>query len=285
MKAYAYRVFYCCAIVASVSCAPARGPTAPAPVVIPPLVPAPVPTSNPKLPPVPEVRGPLQISVTYPKPEQLLTVRDSNFIFGTVGTGAAALRINGVAVPVWPNGAFMGWLPVPPDSAPHYELLARNGTESARLVLPIRIPPPPEPTHRDKLLGDTLQPVPSPDTLVPVSENVYVMLGAPGSTVDDTDRVTIGRPAPGNGQEYKWFLFPRTVVKITGATKASGDEFVRIQLDSTQEAWVLRTELQAHNISTISPGKFVGDSAAPVRRIGAIRIEPGPDWIDVAIPM
>jgi N-acetylmuramoyl-L-alanine amidase len=74
-------------------------------------------------------------------------------------------------------------------------------------------------------------------------------------------------------------------VKITGATKASGDDFVRIQLDSTQEAWVLRSELQAHNISTITPGKFVGDSAAPVRRVGEIRIEPGPDWIDVAIPM
>src|SRR6267378_943622 len=157
-------------------------------------------------------------------------------------------------------------------------------------LVPAPIPPPsspnmPDTTHREKLVGDTLQPAPSPDTLLPLPGNVYVMLGAPGSTVDDTDRVTIARPAPGNGQEYKWFLFPRTVVKITGAIKASGDDFVRIQLDSTQEAWVLRSELQAHNISTITPGKFVGDTAAPMRRIEGIRIEPGPDWIDVAIPM
>lgn len=288
MKASAYRVFTCCAAIVGASCSPATGPsaTAPVPVIVPPLVPAPIPPpSSGKLPPVPEVRGPLQISVTYPKPEQLLTVRDSNFIFGSVGTGSAALRINGVAVPVWPNGAFMGWLPVPPDSAPHYELLARNGTESARLVLPVKIPPVPDTTHREKLLGDTLQPTPSPDTLLPVRGNVYVVLGAPGSTVDDTDRVTIARPAPGNGQEYKWFLFPGTVVKITGSMKASGDDFVRIQLDSTQEAWVLRSELQAHNISPVSPTTFVGDSAAPIRQIGAVRILPSPDWVDVVIPM
>jgi N-acetylmuramoyl-L-alanine amidase len=284
MKSSTYRVFACCLAVVSASCGPATAP-APAPVPFPPLTPAPLPAANPKLPPVPEVRGPVQISVTYPKPEQLLTVRDSNFIFGSVGTGDAALRINGVAVPVWPNGAFMGWLPVPPDSAPRYELLASNGAQNARLVLPIKIPPVPDTTHRDKALGDTLQPVASPDTLVPIAGNMYVRLGAPASTVDDTDRVTIARPAPGNGQEYKWFLFPGTVVKILGTQKASGDDFVHIQLDSTQDAWVLRSELQAENISTVSPTGFVGDTLAPVRRIGALRVVPGPDWIDVVIPV
>jgi len=125
MNALRYRVFTCCVVVASASCAPAGPPApSPVPVIAPPLAPAPLPPTNAKLPPVPEVRGPLQITVTYPKPDQLLAVRDSNFIFGNVGTGDAALHINGVSVPVWPNGAFMGWLPVPPDSAPRYELLA-----------------------------------------------------------------------------------------------------------------------------------------------------------------
>jgi N-acetylmuramoyl-L-alanine amidase len=287
MNAWTYKGIACCVVVASAACGPARAPStpAPAPVTFPPLTPAPIPPASPKLPPVPEVRGPLQITVAYPRPEQLLTVRDSNFIFGSVGTGDAALRINGVAVPVWPNGAFMGWLPVPPDSAQRYELLASSGTERARLILPVRVPPVPDTTHREKLLGDTLQPVPPPDTLIPVPANVYVTLGAPTSTVDDTDRVTVARPAPGNGQEYKWFLFPGTVVKITGAMKASGDDFVHIQLDSIQDAWVLRGELRPQNISTATPGGFVGDSTAPVRQIGTVRIEPGPEWIDVVIPM
>ena len=282
-----YRVFWCCIALAGASCAAPRRPSTPVPAPAPPvpLIPAVIPSPNPKLPPVPAVRGPLQITVTYPKPEQLLTVRDSNFIFGTVGTGDAALRINGVAVPVWPNGAFMGWLAVPSDSAPRYELLAGNATATARLTLPVRIPPLPDTTHRAPPAGDTLNPVPPPDSLLPVPSNVYVTLGAPASAVNDTDRVTIARPAPGNGQQYKWFLFPGTVVRVTGSQRASGDDFVRIQLDSAQEGWVLRSELQAQNISPASPRTFIGDSSAPVRRIGAVRIEPSAEWIDIVIPM
>ena len=285
MKVFPIRVFSCCVVLLAASCRPVAAPSIPTPVPIPPLVPAPLPPPNPKLPPVPDVRGPLQISVTYPKPDQMLTVRDSNFIFGSVGTGDAALQINGVAVPVYPNGSFMGWLPVPSDSSPHYELLARNPTQSARLIVPVRIPPVPDTTHREKAVGDTLKPTPSPDTLLPIPGNVYVTLGAPGSTVDDTDRVTIARPAPGNGQEYKWFLFPGTVVKITGAQKASGDDFVRIELDSGDVAWVLRSELQAQNVSPTAPAGFIGDTIAPIRRVGAVQLQPGPDWIDVVIPV
>src|SRR2546423_1400578 len=168
MKASAVRVSACCFVFLSASCATAPGRPAPPPAPVPPLVPAPLPAANPKLPPVPAVRGPVQINVVYPKPEQLLTVRDSNFIFGSVGSGDAALRINGVPVPVWPNGAFMGWLPVPPDSAQRYDLIAGNSTGIVRLALPIKVPPAPDTTHR-RVVGDTLNPVPSPDTLLPVS--------------------------------------------------------------------------------------------------------------------
>ena len=215
----------------------------------------------------------------------MLTVRDSNFIFGSVGSGDAALSINGVAVPVWPNGAFMGWLAVPRDSAPRYELIATNPTGSARVVLPIRVPPAPDTTTRTNVSGDTLNPTASPDTLTPIPGNVYVALGAPASTVNDTDRVTIARPAPGNGQLYKWFLFPGTIVKVTGSQKASGDEFVRIELDSGQVAWVLRSELQTHNISSDSLHRIIGDTLAPVRRVGDVRLQPGPDWTDIVIPI
>ena len=284
MKHSTVRVFSCCAVIVAASCAPARTTTTPAPVVVPPLVRVAVPPpSGTKLPPVPDVRGPLQIDVVYPKPDQMLTTRDSNFVFGSVGSGDAALVINGQPVPVWPNGAFMAWLPVPPDNAPRYELFAGNRADTAHLTLPIRVPPAPDTTHRQNVVGDTLQP--RPDSLTPITSNVYVTLGAPASTVNDTDRVTIARPAPGNGQEYKWFLFPGTVVKITGAQKASGDEFVRIQLDSAQEAWVLRSELQARNISTTPPNTFVGDSTAPVRQVGTVTLQPGAEWIDVVIPI
>ena len=285
MKASVIRVFACALAFVDASCATAPGRPSPTAAPVPPLVPAPVPAANTKLPPVPPVRGPVQINVVYPKPEQMLTVRDSNFIFGSVGSGDAALRINGVPVPVWPNGAFMGWLPVPPDSAPRYELIAGNSTGTARLELPIKLPPAPDTTNRNNLVGDTLKPVVSPDTLTPIPGNAYVALGAPGSAVDDTDRVTIARPAPGNGQEYKWFLFPGTVVRVTGSQRASGDEFVRIELDSGQVAWVLRSELQAQYVSPDSLHRIIGETMAPVRRVGDVRIRPAADWIDIVIPV
>jgi N-acetylmuramoyl-L-alanine amidase len=75
------------------------------------------------------------------------------------------------------------------------------------------------------------------------------------------------------------------VVKATGSQKASGDEFVRIQLDSNQVAWVLRSELQPQHISAASATGFVGDSVAPVRQVGAVRLVPAPEWIDVEIPL
>src|SRR6059058_6081441 len=133
--------------------------------------------SRPKLPPVPDVRGPLQINVVYPKPGQLLTARDSNFIFGSVGTGDAALTINGVPTPVWPNGSFMGWLPVPKDSAPQYLLLAANKTERAQLTVPVNVPPAPDTTQKNNIVGDTLTTPPKPDTAIPPPINVFVALG------------------------------------------------------------------------------------------------------------
>ncbi len=96
----------------------------------------------PPLPAIPLVDGPLVIKTAYPEPNQSIPVRDSNFIFGTVGSGRATLMINGAQVKVAPNGTFMAFLPVPPPSAPRYELVATNGAANARLTVPVRVPAP-----------------------------------------------------------------------------------------------------------------------------------------------
>ena len=266
-----------CSIFVIAACRPS--PTS-APVPALPAIPkAPLPPTNAKLPPVPQVLGVIDINVTYPRAGQLIATRDSNFIFGSVGSGDAGLRINGASVPVWPNGAFMAWLPVPPDSAPFYEIVASNGSTFERLLHRIQLPPAPVPPRPDSLVGDTVdRQVTRPDTLpvdtlVPVATSVYAAVGPRNAAVSDTDRVSIARPAPGNGQQYKWFLLPGTVVKVTGYQKASGDDFVRIELDSAQEAWILKSEL---------PAQF--DSVAPVRKVGAVRLESSAEWVDVVIP-
>jgi N-acetylmuramoyl-L-alanine amidase len=81
--------------------------------------------------------------VEYPDSLQTITASDSNFVFGTVGTGDATLIIDGEFVEVEPNGAFLAWLPVPVaargDTA-EYRLIARRGSETDSLVHPIRVP-------------------------------------------------------------------------------------------------------------------------------------------------
>ncbi len=53
----------------------------------------------------------LKIEVIYPNQNQRIAAVDSQFIFGNVTPGAT-LTINGTAVPVYSNGAFLAFLPI-----------------------------------------------------------------------------------------------------------------------------------------------------------------------------
>ena len=85
------------------------------------------------LPEVPPVRGPLRLQVVYPAPDAVVRAKDSSFLLGSVGTGDARLTINGHPVRVWPNGAWLAWIPLPPDSLMRFRIVATTGTESAAL--------------------------------------------------------------------------------------------------------------------------------------------------------
>jgi N-acetylmuramoyl-L-alanine amidase len=137
--------FGACAVVALTACAGARAPgvaEVPAnrpPVAVPDAWAGPVDWPAVPLPAVPAVRGPLAVRVVHPTEGLLLGV-DSTFVFGSVGSGDAALTINGVRVPVAANGAFLAWLPVPSARSPRYELVASAGRDTARAGVRIRRP-------------------------------------------------------------------------------------------------------------------------------------------------
>jgi N-acetylmuramoyl-L-alanine amidase len=124
----------------------------------PPPQPTPAGGEAPKLPPIPFRSGPLKLGVIHPPEGGLVGVRDSTFIFGSTGSGAASLRINGTPVPVAPNGAFLAFLPVPPDG--RYTLVAMAGVDTARLVRQVRILPPlaPLPQGKAVILPDSITP-------------------------------------------------------------------------------------------------------------------------------
>lgn len=247
------------------ACAPAAprtgAPTplpAPRPAPAPSAAKAPLPPANPRLPVVPDVRGPLAINVIYPKAGTLVASRDSNFIFGSVGNGDAALSINGVLTPVWPNGSFMGWLPVPTDAASRYEIVAIVGSDTARVSHPVKLPPAPGTVMAARA-----------DTLIPVDRPTYAVLGATApSAQSDTDRVVIGRPERGGA--YRWFLFPNTAVRVTGLT----DTYAQVQLDRGESIWIEKTSL------TVQDPSFT----PPSLTLGPVRAAPAPQWIDVVVP-
>jgi N-acetylmuramoyl-L-alanine amidase len=90
------------------------------------------------LPAVPARTGTLRIEVMYPGENAGITSADSNFIFGSVGTGGATLTINGAPVEVAANGAFLGFVPVPPDGV--YRLRTSAGGRTAELERRVRVP-------------------------------------------------------------------------------------------------------------------------------------------------
>ncbi len=240
------RAFGAALLAAAMAVACSRAPRAtPAPVPAPAprartsasVARAPLPPANPRLPPVPEVRGPLDIKVVYPPEHSLITSRDSNFIFGSVGDGTAGLRINGALVPVWPDGAFLGWLPNPPPDAQWYDIVAYTATDTARLRFPVRTLaalPPREPST-------------TPVSLVTPPRAAVVRNDVADRFASDTDNLVIGRPTPTG--TYHWFLFGGTPVTLL----ETRDGMARLALDNSQDIWVARGDVVASPRALATP--------------------------------
>jgi N-acetylmuramoyl-L-alanine amidase len=218
----------------------------------------------PGLPPVPRVAGAaLDPRVIYPIPDQLISVRDSNFIFGSVGSGDATLTINGAPVVVEPNGSYLGWLPVPRGTSPAYRLVVRRGADSAVLVHRIRTPAsvaaaPPRP-------ATPARPAPPPVLRAagPVS------LGASARGTVELDRTIPVRPVP-NGT-YKWLLLPGTVVQRV----SSSNGMTRIRLDGALDGYVSDGEVV----------ELSGSARVPSRTVANLRVVPDTGWTDVIFPL
>lgn len=86
----------------------------------------------------PEVQDPIGLRVVYPALTDVVRARDSSFLFGSVADGKTSVTINGHPVQVWPNGAWLAWLPFPPDTLMQFTIVARAGQDSSVLVYPVR---------------------------------------------------------------------------------------------------------------------------------------------------
>ncbi|UCF39630.1 MAG: N-acetylmuramoyl-L-alanine amidase [Gemmatimonadota bacterium] len=119
----------------------------------------PVEARDPPAAPPPSL-GALAVSVVYPRPQERIDAaggewwlvpvdstyavqsRDSTFAFGTVGRGDAQVAVNGHAVPVYPTGGWIAWLPLPADDTVMViDVRAVAGVDTARLTMMTPIAP------------------------------------------------------------------------------------------------------------------------------------------------
>jgi N-acetylmuramoyl-L-alanine amidase len=159
-------------------------PTAPAPPT-----PDPVPTAALRaplrgtLPAVepPVLGGPEAIEIRYP-PRGASVGTDSTFVFGALGDPSRAFAINGVPVPVEPNGAFLAYLAVPADGLYRFRAEAPGGGAPAELTWPIngaRAPGDPPPPPADPSAAVVTAVSPSGYTLALAGEPVTFSARAP----------------------------------------------------------------------------------------------------------
>jgi len=226
--------------------------------------PAPAPGAAPAaLPPVPARTGALAPDLVYPAEGQALTAADSTFVFGSVGTGGAALRINGAPVDVAPNGAFLAYLPVPPDGV--YELAASRGAETRTLRRTVRVPA--SPPARTPLSPFEAQDVSrTPPAPAPVAADTALRAGVIRTRRPDG---AIGTLAPGPGNPYEWTLLAGTRV---AAGEVSGGAR-RVRLSPELSVWVDTAEVQLLPAGT----------PLPRGTVGAVRLSPARDWVELRL--
>ena len=182
------------AVALTSACTRAGGPATPVPVAVPDsITPA---GGRPALPPMPLATGPLAPRVQYPAEGALIASRDSNFIFGSVGNGRATLAINGHPVRVHPNGAFLAWIPVPSPDVATYELVAALGSDTARLLHPVRVlPARSQLGDSGRLVVDTTSVAPRGLLALSAAEPVRVSIRAPRNALAWVEG-SVGRRRP-----------------------------------------------------------------------------------------
>ena len=251
------------------ACNPSSTPAGPSPVPAPAPPPAGPPVYVPLtsgLPPIPAVEGTLAIQLVAPEPGQSLPRRDSTFLYGTVGTGGAALTVNGVPVPVAPNGAFIAYLPVPADGA--WRLEAAKGAERTSATYTYRPRAAAQPSRADTATeagggADTaaVRPaLPAANEVFPAAREGTVVRGS--DTFATGSDAVYARPTPTG--PYRWF-FPRgTRLRLA---ERRGAQY-RVRLDSATTAWI-----DTANVRPASPPQ--AGVAAPVPAIGARSVSGG----------
>jgi N-acetylmuramoyl-L-alanine amidase len=193
----------------------------------------------------------VHISVVYPVSGSPKPAVDSNFIFGSVGNGNALLTINGYTVPLYKNGAFLAFLPMPPDGI--YHLYAQRNEMADSATVSYKLPP---------SSGDIkFAPKPTRDVYSPAKYGRIVRGSDTLQTGSDAAPVA---PTPDGAR--RWMLPNGAVVKVL----EHAGKYYKLDLEKGSEAWIADSSVD------------LGEHAAHQSESGGVRPEPG--YIDLVLP-
>jgi N-acetylmuramoyl-L-alanine amidase len=167
--------------------------------------------------------------------------RDSIAIWGTVGTGAASLRVNDRKVVVERNGAFADFLPLPRADTAVLDFVAENGADTRRRTIRIfrRNPTAPAST--------------APEALVP--QERWVMLRRVRS--DTADSATHTRPI-----YSRWTPDGSLAVPLEQESRAFSDlrtaNSIRLRLAPDVFVWVAGAETAQAHASPLPAPRLTG---------------------------
>ncbi len=174
--------------------------------------------------------------VQYPAEGGTIEARDSTFLLGSVGTGDATFSINGRPVKVWPNGAWLAWVPIPlPAALPPagagsdtvtFRLEARSPRDSAVLDLKVRRALAWRPESAGQPYIDLTSFVPTGVAWVPASEDLRLQVrGAPGAqatlVLADGSTVPLTEERGGDDVPVSIRAFDRDTSNLRVSTRSS----------------------------------------------------------------
>ncbi len=122
----------------------------------------------------------LSLDIVYPREEQVVTAFDSTFIFGSVSNPLAVLHVNEIPVKVYPNGAFLGVVPVTSGNF-IFSCTATVNTDTIRVSRNVFIPPYLSSTPSDTVAIDSNFIFPNEDIELSAGDYLQVAFkGTPG---------------------------------------------------------------------------------------------------------
>jgi len=209
---------------------------------------------------IPEVlnaKGVLKIDVVYPEDGATRPSVDSNFIFGSVGSGSASLWINGFAVPVEKNGAFLTFLPMPRYG---YAVVAKDSAlvDSAFVSFGAK-------EGGSQSDAGSIGVRRRPTAIVPLHHPTLATIITGRDTLETGSDVTPASAEPGADRKWQWPRGTRILV-----TDKSGTEY-RVALSKSEDAWVADSSVR------------LDDQSEREIAIPHPRIQPEPAYEDVII--